>query len=366
MKCSVLSRKDRYIYYLSFFMESKMITDKPFKTIKEQIQILKNRNLIFLNEETAKNALSRYGYYEIINGYKDHFLNEKGNDELGFKTGTTFEHIYALYSLDKDISRDLLKALEDFEQTFKQSLAYVISENISEIDSSYCAVSHFNTGKTYGRDRRGNLKCDRARLLKRFDKIKRTDNEPFHHYSANHNNIPPWIMVKGLTFGQFLYWYRLSKPTIRHKTILRLIGAQKIFSQNDQLLREFYQLYGDIFALYLSYRNLTAHGGRVFNNRSKKHALRKSPILYNSDRINVSNRAFNKGKYRSSIGMVIYTLGLFDNSQPAYYAYVWILAELKNYLKKYPEDKDYLIKSMEFDIFPNLEYDLNHEDIKAF
>lgn len=54
-----------------------MRTDKPFKTIKEQIQILKSRNLIFLNEETAKNALSRYGYYEIINGYKDFFLIKK-------------------------------------------------------------------------------------------------------------------------------------------------------------------------------------------------------------------------------------------------------------------------------------------------
>lgn len=37
-----------------------MKTDKPFKTIDEQIKILKKRNLVFLNEETAKNALSRY------------------------------------------------------------------------------------------------------------------------------------------------------------------------------------------------------------------------------------------------------------------------------------------------------------------
>lgn len=206
---------------------------KPFRTIDEQIQLLKKRNLIFLNEETAKNALSRYGYYEIINGYKDHFLIEKGNDEKGFKAGTTFEHIYALYTLDKDISRDLLRALEDFEQTFKQSLAYVVSDNISELDSRYCAVSHFNTGRTYGRDRNRILKCDRRNLLKKFDKLKRSNKEPFRHYINQYGNVPPWIMVKGLTFGQTLYWYRLSKPDIRHKIILRLLGINQSFIDNN-------------------------------------------------------------------------------------------------------------------------------------
>lgn len=181
-----------------------MKTDKPFKNINEQIEILKSRNLIFQNEETAINALSRYGYYEIINGYKDHFLIERGHDELGFKQGSTFEHIYALYELDKNISRDLLHALEDFEQTFKQALAYTISENISELDSLYCAKSHYNTGKIYGRDKQGNIRSDRGRLLKQFKKLKHTDRQPFHHYIKSHKNIPPWIMVKGLTFGQTL------------------------------------------------------------------------------------------------------------------------------------------------------------------
>lgn len=342
-----------------------MHTDKPFKTIDEQIQLLKKRKLVFLNEETAKNALSRYGYYEIINGYKDPFLIEKGNDEKGFRDGTTFEHIYALYTLDKDISRDLLRALEDFEQTFKQSVAYIVSAEISELNTRYCATSHFNTGKTYGTDRHGKLRCDRKNLLRNFKKLIISNKEPFHHYVIHHGNIPPWIIVKGLTFGQILYWYRLSKPKIRHDIIFRLIGIDPLLI-GDSPRNQFYQLYGDIFALYLSYRNLTAHGGRVYNHRSKKYRMRKNAILYNSERIQLTNKEFNEGKYRSSIGLVIYTLKLFDNDSPAKLAYVWILAELKNYLKKYPEDKDYLIEAMEFDIFPNLEHDLNNDTLKGW
>lgn len=167
-------------------------TDKPFRTIDEQIRLLKKRHLIFLNEEVAQIALSRYGYYEIINGYKDHFLIEKGNDDKGFKPGTTFEHIYDLYSLNKDISRDLLRALEDLEQMLKQAFAYVVSENISEIDEIYCDKSNFNTGKTYEPDRHGNLKCDRSKLLKKFEKVKSSNMNPFKHYSTKHGNIPPW------------------------------------------------------------------------------------------------------------------------------------------------------------------------------
>lgn len=347
-------RADTLVSALFALKENLMVTTKPFKTIEEQIEVLKSRNLVFLDEETAKNALTRYGYYEIINGYKDHFLIEKGSDEKGFKDGTTFEHIYALYNLDKNISRDILRALEDFEQTFKQSLAYVIAENISENDSKYCAKSHFNTGKTYGKDKNGNVRSDRTNLIQKFDRIKHSKNDPFKHYSINHGNIPPWIMIKGLTFGQSLYWYKLSKPDIRHEVIIRLLGI-KILPED---IKPIYQLYGDIFSLYLHYRNLSAHGARIYNNRSNKHMIRKNPLLYNSDKIKVSNRDFSKGKYRSSIGLVILTLSTFNNQTPALLAYRWIIAELKEYLQKYPDDKDFLIKSMELELIPHTNIDL--------
>lgn len=47
---------------------------KPFRQIQDQINILKKRNMIFLNEDADANILRDYGYYEIINGYKDKFM----------------------------------------------------------------------------------------------------------------------------------------------------------------------------------------------------------------------------------------------------------------------------------------------------
>ena len=46
--------------------------DKDFKTIEEQIEILKTRGIL-INDERAKEILTENTYYYLINGYKDLF-----------------------------------------------------------------------------------------------------------------------------------------------------------------------------------------------------------------------------------------------------------------------------------------------------
>ena len=72
---------------------------KPFADKIQQIDILKSRNLLFLDENKAKRVLMRYGYYEIVNGYKM-FLLEDNSTRERYKSGATFEHLTALYELD--------------------------------------------------------------------------------------------------------------------------------------------------------------------------------------------------------------------------------------------------------------------------
>ena len=49
---------------------------KKFNNIDSQIELLKSRNLRILNEEKAKENLKLYGYYEIVNGYKNLLLKD--------------------------------------------------------------------------------------------------------------------------------------------------------------------------------------------------------------------------------------------------------------------------------------------------
>lgn len=61
-----------------------IMEQKEFKTIDEQLEILKSRGLCFSTDESTKRYLEKENYYNIINGYKDLFLETR-------KTSTTDE-----------------------------------------------------------------------------------------------------------------------------------------------------------------------------------------------------------------------------------------------------------------------------------
>ena len=71
-----------------------MTIEKPFKTVDEQISLLKERRLNFINLPAARQLLKEYGYYEIVNGYKKPFLKNPNNDDEGYKDNENFEHIF--------------------------------------------------------------------------------------------------------------------------------------------------------------------------------------------------------------------------------------------------------------------------------
>lgn len=337
------------------------MTQKPFKSINEQIEILKERNLVFSDEEAAKENLSRYGYYEIINGYKQPFLKAPYNDNEEFKPKTNFEHLYDLYDLDKNIRAGLMASLEDFEQFFKQAVAYAVSEKISDDQKKYLAKSHYNTGST----KKKTKKSDRDTLLFTCNRIiTKNCNEPFKHYREDLHNIPPWILCKGLTFGKAIYWYKLSKPDIRNAVISKLLGLD-VASLEECSFLKINQFIGDVIDIYLNYRNLAAHNGRVYDHRSKKHIMRNSPFIYNlgvspddlgnsqdndeqKRKINLSKTQFSNGVCRSSLGLVLYTMQFFSNKNPQKILRDNLEFYLKKYLSEYPEDKDFLFDAMEF------------------
>lgn len=322
------------------------MTDKPFTNIEDQIELLEHdRNLTFLNREAAKNTLRRYGYYEIINGYKTNYLVDPDDDSAGYKPEATFEHIFALFTLDKRIREDTLRALEEFETSFKQAIAYAVADDISDSDKLYTAASHYNAGASH--IWKGRRYTERDGLLKNFKKIQHSNNEPFNHYKTNHGNIPPWIMVKGMSFGNVMFWYRLSKPEVRRHVISIMFGFDLgIIDVIDSQL-QIKQAFGDMLDLFLNYRNLCAHGGRVYNHRSALHQLRQSPFIYRKHVIDISRTQFLNGVMRSSPGTVLTSLSLFENKDPYNELWIWLAIDISRHLKKYPEDESHLINSME-------------------
>ena len=63
---------------------------KQFKTLDEQVEILKSKGMIIQDEKYAKEVLLRENYF-FLNGYRHLFM--KNSEDRYFKNGTTFEEI---------------------------------------------------------------------------------------------------------------------------------------------------------------------------------------------------------------------------------------------------------------------------------
>ena len=78
---------------------------KSYKNLDDLIIELKNKGVIIDDEKYAKIMLEKYGYYSIINSYKDIFKNNKNN----YKKDVTFEEIISLFEFDLNIRHICLK-----------------------------------------------------------------------------------------------------------------------------------------------------------------------------------------------------------------------------------------------------------------
>jgi len=73
--------------------------EKVFTSITDQLKLLQQRGLIIDDPVFAEESLIRTSYYEIINGYKDLFI-EVDQKEEQFLSGTAFSELYYLYAMN--------------------------------------------------------------------------------------------------------------------------------------------------------------------------------------------------------------------------------------------------------------------------
>ena len=85
---------------------------KPYRSVDEKLRILRSRGMAV--DAGAGHVLRREGYYPIVNGYKDLFLDRKacltaGDDRYG--TGARFDDLYALFLFDRELRELLFSAI---------------------------------------------------------------------------------------------------------------------------------------------------------------------------------------------------------------------------------------------------------------
>lgn len=271
--------------------------DKPFKTIEEQINYLRSyHQLKITDEEQAKYALMNYSYYDLINGYKDVFMQKDK-----FFDGENLEVITKFLKVDKEIQNILLKYSAYVESRFKTIFAYYLSMYCGVHQDEYLSSKNYSFKYRPDKDR-WVFKSTINSIYKYLNKpIQEIDN-PTRHYRYNHNHVPAWILFKNITFNDCTQLFKFIKQEVKNKVISEMLINKEI----DDTYRN--QFLINSLTIVRKYRNIIAHNLNFVNTRLKRYSIVFSKLEQNK----LINELPNKKYSNSPFAMIVCLSYLLD------------------------------------------------------
>ena len=238
------------------------MAEKKYKSYRQQLNTLRSRGMVIGKGSQGSRVmriLERENYYNVINGYKEPFLASKATataDEV-YKTGTTFDEVYALYNFDRELRNIYLKFLLKLENTFKTVIAHEFSAKYGH--DNYLKIDNFNISSESNISSAikliGDIQQEIARQMSKH-------HQAVTHYMTEHGYIPLWVLVNVLTFGKIENFYKNMKPADR------TVVAKQFSLHPDELAKFMHML-----ALA---RNKCAHDERFFDIKFKERIHTKS------------------------------------------------------------------------------------------
>lgn len=221
---------------------------KTFKTLDEQIEILKIKGLVINDYDRAKEILFRENYF-FISGYRHLFMANKKDNQ--FIEGTTFEELYAMFTFDRKIRNIFFSFILVVENNLKSIISYQLSKKYGYRDKEYLNPKNFTQDVMKSRQVR-----DILNKMRRQIRVNGRQHTATLHYIDNYGYIPMWILVKVLSFGIISELYNILKL-------------------EDQIaIADIYGLDVDTLSTYLSlvanYRNICAHEEVLYEHRTQR------------------------------------------------------------------------------------------------
>ncbi len=207
-------------------------TKKPFKTFDEQIDYLESLNLIINNRSEAKNLLKRFNYYMLINNYDAPFLSHPY--ARTYLPRTNLKMIYDFYDFDTKLKELFLRCLFKVEKHIKTLIAYYFSKAYGSTEESYLADENY---------------YNRA-IIDRL--ANRMQSETYNEYKKLHGNVPLWVFINELTFGEIVEMYASLDRDLQNTILLEF----KYFT-SEQL--------ESILRLLADCRNICAHNKPIYS-----------------------------------------------------------------------------------------------------
>ena len=225
-----------------------MLVTKEFKTIDQQIDILKKKGLIIDDEVAAKNILLKENYF-FLNGYRHLFMNSP--TDRTFVSGATFSELYALFKFDRYSRNIFFKNLLIIENRLKSVISYQLSKTYGYKERDYLNPKNF----TKDHEKKRRVK-DVLEKMKRQIRINASRHNATMHYLHNYGYIPLWILVKVLSFGMVCELFSIMTNEDK-------LEVSSVFDITVENLESF-------LPILSNYRNLCAHEDIVFDHKTER------------------------------------------------------------------------------------------------
>lgn len=178
---------------------------KDYKTFNQQLGILRKRGLIVPKDGSPKRFLEQENYYNVINGYKDLFLQKDSFGNLlipeQYLPNAHFDELKALFLFDRELRIVFLKYILIFENSFKTVLSHEFSKKYPK-PNSYLEIQNYV-------DDNPKKVLQQISILTKTIHDKVDKNGAVKHYIEEYGSVPLWVLVNYLTIGNLSHLYNI-------------------------------------------------------------------------------------------------------------------------------------------------------------
>lgn len=176
-----------------------------------------------------------------------------------YKEGTNFKDINLLYEFDAEIRSIILKNILKLENIIKTKISYVFSKEKTQ-EFNYLNINNYDDTKKESATR---VIAEISNVIRNCMSQNYTGGRQISHYLDIHKNLPLWVLVKQLTFGNISYFYSSIEESLQ-KEICEEIAVEyekeygKNIIVNEKNMEQILKFINNI-------RNICAHNERLYN-----------------------------------------------------------------------------------------------------
>lgn len=372
-----------YLEYVwgSFYITGDRDMEKEYTTFRGRLEKLRNRGMnISKTANKERDVIKKYNYYNLINGYKTPFLEDKQNypkfaiqDEDFYILGTKPTHLEALYLFDESLRKIFLDRILKIEERLKDVLVQSFYEIYTEKgtnklvhslhrESEYLRRNYYNLDriKTFVISEKSGFKYTvydiepkKNDIMRKPPRANYTNHDEIYHsmisiiygligqqrkkndsiqsYLNNHTYLPMWILANIMSFGNISKMFEIQKQPVQ-KLILQKLNLDKgTLSDELKIINV-----SRVIHILSIFRNSCAHNERFYCNNVTipiddefMKYLKMFPQHDDVVALRGTTKYLNKGKfkklesYRYGIYTLMFCISLFLNKN-----------ELKNFKRK--------------------------------